>query len=139
MMRKNASSRFVNLMAPGSRVLVFRRGSNDKIEKMHWFFEYLLTCSWILSRLTKYIVMMKKNASSRIVNFIAPGSGVLSLGWGSNDCIGWSIFDRLFFLYWRFIQLYLCVLCSNYFWIFWIEKLIGSNNRGISKIISFAP
>ena len=32
---------------------------------------------------TKYIVMMSKSASTKIVNFMAPGSGVLVLGWGS--------------------------------------------------------
>ena len=77
MMSKSDSSRFVNFMAPGSGVLVLGRGSIDYIVKMHYFFENLLLCSWVLDKLTKHIVMMSKSASSRFVNFMAPGSGVL--------------------------------------------------------------
>ena len=54
---------------------------------MHYFFENLLLCSWVLNKPTKYIVMMSKSASTKIVNFMAPGSGVLVLGRGSIDYI----------------------------------------------------
>ena len=53
---------------------------------MHYFFENLL-CSGVLNKPTKYIYMMSKSASTKIVNFMAPGSGVLVLGWGSIDYI----------------------------------------------------
>ena len=85
MMSKNASSKIVNFMAPGSGVLVLGWGSIDYIEKMQKLFENLLLCCLVFKELTKYIVMMSKNASSKIVNYMAPGSGVLVLGWGSID------------------------------------------------------
>ena len=85
MICKSASFRFVNFMAPGSGVLVLGRGSIDYIEKMQKLFENLLLCCLVFKELTKYIVMMSKNASSKIVNYMAPGSGVLVLGWGSID------------------------------------------------------
>ena len=87
MMNKSPSTKIVKLMAPGSGVLVLGRGSIDYIVKIHEFFENLLLCSWVLNKLTKYIVMISKSASTKIVNFMAPGSGVLVLGWGSNDYI----------------------------------------------------
>ena len=77
----------MNFIAPGSGVMVLGRGSIDYIVKMHYFFENLLLCSWVLNTLTKHIVMMSKSASSKIVNFMAPGSGVLVLGRGSIDYI----------------------------------------------------
>lgn len=54
-------------------------GSNDYKMKMHWFHMALnvLLCTWVFTQWIQYIVMMRKNASSRIVNFMAPGSGVL--------------------------------------------------------------
>ncbi|XP_062584314.1 uncharacterized protein LOC134246070 [Saccostrea cucullata] len=85
MMSKSASSKIVNFMAPGSGVLVLERGSIDYIVKMHYFCDEHLLCSWVLDKLTKHIVKMSKSASSKIVNFMAPGSGVLVLGWGSID------------------------------------------------------
>ena len=73
-------------LAPGSGVLVLGEGGSiDYIVKIHEFFENLLLCSWILNKLTKCIVMMSKSASTKIVNFMAPGSGVLVLGQGSID------------------------------------------------------
>ena len=77
MMSKSASTKIVNFMAPGSGVLVLGWGSIDYIVKFHEFFENLLLCSWVLNKLTKCIVMMSKSASTKIVNFMAPGSGVL--------------------------------------------------------------
>lgn len=44
-----------------------------------------LLCSWVSSPWTKYIVMMRKNASSKMLNFMDPGTGVLLLGRGSSD------------------------------------------------------
>ena len=82
-MSKSASTKIVNFMVPGSGVLVLGRGSIDYIVKIHEFFENLLLCSWVLNKLTKYIVMMSKSASTKIVNFMAQGSRVLVLGGGA--------------------------------------------------------
>ena len=60
-----------------------RAGLIDYIVKMHYFFENLLLCSWVLEQPNKYIVMMSKSASTKIVNFMAPGSRVLVLGEGT--------------------------------------------------------
>ena len=87
MMRRSASSKIVNFMAPGSGVLALGQGSIDYIVKMHLVLENLLLCFWVLNKLTKHIVMMRRNAFSKIVNFIAPGSVVLVLGQGSIDYI----------------------------------------------------
>ena len=83
-MSKGASSKIVNLMAQGTGVLVLGRGSINYIVKMRKFFENLLH-SWVLNKLTKYIAMMSKNISFKIVNFMAPGLGVLVLGRGFID------------------------------------------------------
>ena len=72
-------------MAPGSGVLVLGWGSIDYIVKIHEFFENLLLCFWVLNKLNKCIVMMSKSASSKIVNFMASGSGILVIGWGFID------------------------------------------------------
>ena len=49
---------------------------------MHYFFKNLLLYSQALIRQTKYIVMMTKEGSTKIVNFMTPGAGVLVLGRG---------------------------------------------------------
>ena len=72
-----SSTKIVKFMAPGSGVLVLGWGSIDYIVKMRKFFENLLLCSWVSNKQTKYIVMMTKSASFTVVNFMAPGSGVL--------------------------------------------------------------
>ena len=46
----------------------------DHIVKVHYFFENLLLCSWVLNKLFKYIIMIYKSAFSKIVKFMAPGS-----------------------------------------------------------------
>ena len=46
-----------------------------------YFLENLLYF-WELLRQTKYIVMMSKEGSTEIVNFMTPGTGVLVLGHG---------------------------------------------------------
>ena len=45
--------------------------------KMHYFFKNLLLYSQ-----TKYIIMMTKEGSTKIVNFTTPRAGVLMLGRG---------------------------------------------------------
>ena len=49
---------------------------------MHFFFKNLLLFSHALIKQTKYIVMMTKEGSTKIVNFMTPGAGVLMFGCG---------------------------------------------------------
>ena len=65
------------IYGPRVRGSSVRVGLNKYIVKMHYFFENLFLCSWVSNKLTKCIVMMSKSASTKIVNFMAPGSGVL--------------------------------------------------------------
>ena len=51
------------------------------IVKMHYFFKNILY-SCASSRQTEYIVMMSKEASTKIVNFKTPGAGVPMMGCG---------------------------------------------------------
>ena len=57
-------------------------GHMSHIVKMHFFFKCLRLSSQALIRLTKYVVMMTKEGSSKIVNFMTPRVGVLVLGRG---------------------------------------------------------
>ena len=45
-----------------------------------YFLKNLLLYSQALIRQTKYVVMMTKEGSTKIVNFMTPGVGVLMLG-----------------------------------------------------------
>ena len=49
---------------------------------MHDFLKNLLLYSQTDIRQTNYIVMMTKEGSTKIVNFMTPGAGVLVLGRG---------------------------------------------------------
>ena len=69
-------------MTPGAEVLVLGRGHICHIMKMHYFFKNLLLYSQAYIRQTKYIVMMRKEGSTKIVNFMTPGAGVPVLGRG---------------------------------------------------------
>ena len=64
MMSKEGSTKIVDFMTPGAVVLVIRCGHIRHIVKMHYFFKNLLP----YIRQTKYIVMMTKEESTRIVN-----------------------------------------------------------------------
>ena len=50
------------------------------IVKMHYFYKNLLLYSQASIRQSKYIVLMTKEGSTKIVNFLTPGAGVLMLG-----------------------------------------------------------
>ena len=82
MMTKEESTKIVNFMTPGAGVLVLGRGHIRHIVKMHYFFKNLLLYSQALTRQTKYTAMMTKEGSTKIVNFMTPGAGVLVLGHG---------------------------------------------------------
>ena len=47
-----------------------------------YFLKNLLLYSQALIRQTKYVVMMTTEGSTKIVNFMTPGAGVLVLGHG---------------------------------------------------------
>lgn len=72
-------------MAPVSVFIVLEHGFDDFIVKMQLLFRNLLLWSLVISPLTK--VMVWKNASPKIANFIAAVSGLLVLRRGSIDNI----------------------------------------------------
>ena len=82
MMTKEASTKIVNFMTPGSGVLVLGFGHISRIVKMHYFFKNLLHYSQAQIRQTRYIVMIAKEGSTKIVTLMTPGAGVLVLGCG---------------------------------------------------------
>ena len=89
MMTKEGSTKIVNFMTPGAGVLLLGCGHSHKsysdqslIVKMHCFFKNLLLYSHAYFRQTKYIVMMTKDGSTKIVTYMTPGAGVLVLGFG---------------------------------------------------------
>ena len=60
------------------------RGGNFGVKsvKLMYFFKNLLLNSGAWFRQTKCIVMMTKEGSTKIVNFMTPGAGVVVLGRG---------------------------------------------------------
>ena len=82
MMTKEGSTKIVNFMTSGVGVLVLGRGHISHIVIMHYFFKNLLLSSQAEIRQTKYVVMMTKEGSTKIVNFVTHGAGVLVLEHG---------------------------------------------------------
>ena len=68
----------VNVMTP------IQRGGNFGVKsvKLLYFFKNLLLYPKALIKQTNYVVMMTKEGSTKIVNFMTPGVGVLVLGRG---------------------------------------------------------
>ena len=64
-------------MAPAQRGGIFE----VKSVKLLYFFKNILY-SKALIRQTKYVVMMTKEGSTKIINFMTPGAGDLVLGCG---------------------------------------------------------
>ena len=79
MMIKEGSAQIVYFMTPGVRVLALGCGHTCicHIVKMHYSFKNLLPNSQAWFRQTKYIVMMKEEEYTHIVNFMTPGQGFL--------------------------------------------------------------
>ena len=71
-----------DIMTTGAGVLVLGHGHISHIVKMHYFFKNLLLNSQAQIRQTKYVVMITKEGSTKIVNFMTPGAVVLVLGRG---------------------------------------------------------
>ena len=82
MMIKEGSTKIVNFMTPRAGVFVLWCGHISHIVKMHYFFKNLLLYSQAYIRQTKYIVLINKEGSTKIVTFMTPGAGVLVLGCG---------------------------------------------------------
>ena len=81
MITKKGSTQIGNFMTPaGARVLGFGHISHKV--KMHYFFKNLFLYSQAQIRQTKNVVMMTKEGSTKIVNFMTPGAGALVLGRG---------------------------------------------------------
>ena len=62
-------------MTPWAGVLVLVCGHTCHIVKIHQFFKFFLSI-----RQTKCLVMITNEGSTKIVNFMTPGEGVLVLG-----------------------------------------------------------
>ena len=67
MMTKEESTKIVTFITPGAGVLVLGCGHISHIMKMHYFFKNLLLYSQAVIRQTKYIVMIAKEGSTKIV------------------------------------------------------------------------
>ena len=79
-MTKEESIIIVNFMTPGEGVLVLGRG---RIVKQYFFSASFL--DWGIDQTNKvntYIVMMVKEGSTKILNFMTPMAGALMLRWG---------------------------------------------------------
>ena len=81
MTTKEGSTKIENFMTLGAGVLALRRGHISHIVKIHYFFKKIFfSTQWYGS--DKLKAMMNKQGSTKIVNFITPGAGVLLLGRG---------------------------------------------------------
>ena len=82
MLTKEGSTKIVSFMSPGSGVLVMGHGHISHIVTMHYSLKNLYLYSQAMFRKTKYIIMLTKEGSIKIVSFMSPGSGVLVMGHG---------------------------------------------------------
>ena len=82
MMTTERSTKIVNFMTPRAGVLVLGHGHINHKVKMHYFFKNLLLYSHAYIRQTKYIVMMTKGGSTKIITFMTPRAEVLVIGCG---------------------------------------------------------
>ena len=84
-MTKEGSTKTVNFMTPGSRVLVLGRGHIciSHIVKMCYVFKNLLLYSRAWMRQCEYILMMTKERSTKIVDFMTSRAWILVTERGS--------------------------------------------------------
>ena len=82
MMTIEWSTKILNFMIPRAGVLLLGRGHISHIVKMYYYFKNILLYSQAWIRQFKYIVMMSKEGSTQIVNFMNSGAGVLAVGCG---------------------------------------------------------
>ena len=79
MIIKEGSTKIVNFMTPKAGVLVLEHGHTSHIVKMLYFFKNLLLYFQAQTRKTDSIVIMPKERSTKIVNFMIPRAGILVL------------------------------------------------------------
>ena len=86
MMTEEGFTNIANFISPWVGVLVLRCGHISYIVKMNYFCENLL---FSLAQIRQFegIVMMSKEGSAKIVNFMTPRAGILVLGCGQISCI----------------------------------------------------
>ena len=82
MMSKEGSSKIVKFMTPREGILVLGCGQISQVVKMHYFFKNLLLFTQAKIRQIESKIIMTKEASTKIVNRITPGAGVLVQGLG---------------------------------------------------------
>ena len=80
LMNDEGSAKFVHFMTPGVGINVLRCRYMSNIVKKNYFFKNLLAYSQALIKHTECKVMMSKEGSTKIVNFITPRAGILELG-----------------------------------------------------------
>ena len=98
MVTKEGSIKIVNFMTPKAGVLVVGRGHLSHIVKMHYFSKNRLLYSLAQIRHTRCIVMIAKEGSSRIVNFMIRMAGVFVLGRGRiSHILKMHFFFKIFF------------------------------------------
>ena len=81
MMTEEGTTKIVNSMPPGVEVIVLRCSRISCIVKIHYFFIHLLYFQAQIRR-TEDIIMISEVFSTKIVNLITHGEGVLVLGCG---------------------------------------------------------
>ena len=77
-MAKEGSSKIVDIMTPQGRDSCGRAWPYKSYSENALFLKNLLLYSQAWIRQTKYIVMMTKEGSTQIMNFMTPGAGVLA-------------------------------------------------------------
>ena len=83
MLTKEGSTAIVNFMTRRAGVLVLGRGHKNHIVNMHFFsFRSPPIYSQTKIRQTRYIVMLTKEGSTKIVNSMTPWARVFVLGRG---------------------------------------------------------
>ena len=96
MITKEGYAKIVNFMTPGAGVFVLGCGHLSHIVKMHYFFKKSSSLLPGIDQTNhgRYIVLMTKEGSTEIVNFLTPGAGVLLIGRGH---ISFTIKTHYFF------------------------------------------
>ena len=80
MMTKEESTQIINFMTPRAGVVAQGCGHINHIVKMHYSLKNLLySQTWI--KQTKFIVMMTKEGSNKIITFMTPGRGSYARVW----------------------------------------------------------
>ena len=112
---------YINFMTPTPR----EGNVGVKSVKLMYFLKNLLLYSGAWFRKTKYIVMMTKEQSTKIVNFMTPRAGVLVLGRG---LISHKVKMHFFF---KNLLLY------SQAYIRQTKNVVMMTNKGCTKILNF--